>query len=118
MTDKACPHCGQTLPALAPFGLYLTRGEQRIFERVARAGPGGVHIRTLIDHVWGDDPNGGPLYAQKSLHVRIWHLNKKLRSKGKEISCGNRHTNYVLRDAASQNVFLWVPRSDQSEALA
>jgi len=114
MTEQVCKCCGQTLPLVAPFGLYLTRGEAVIFERVARAGPYGIHVNELVAHVWADDPDGGPLWARKSLHTRIFHLNQKLRTKGYTINCRSRHANYALCDHKTGNTFLWInPRRQQ-----
>lgn len=118
MTDQICQCCGQTLPVLAPFGLRLTAGERRIFERVARAGPHGIHVSELLDYVFAEDIDGGPLWAAKSLHTRIHYLNRKLRTKNKIISCRSRHANYALRDLSTGNPFLWVPPKIQRELRA
>ena len=36
----------------------------------------------LIDALWGDDENGGPLCANNTLNVHVYKLNKKLRPFG------------------------------------
>jgi len=36
-------------------------------------------IERLIHCVWGHDPDGGPLSAQRIIHLHIFHLRKRLR---------------------------------------
>ena len=38
-----------------------------------------VPIERLIHCVWGHDPDGGPLLAQRIVHLHVFHLRKRLR---------------------------------------
>ena len=85
---KTCKCCGQTLPPAYPDGLQIRGGHIRIYEVVRRAGKYGVSTDTLVDAVYGDDPNGGPGDAKNTLSCRIVYLNKKLKPFGQRITCG------------------------------
>jgi hypothetical protein len=39
----------------------------------------------LIDLVWGDDPDGGPMFAENSFHVSIGTLKERLNREGWDI---------------------------------
>jgi hypothetical protein len=47
--------------------------------------PDGLTINNLVDLVYGDDPNGGPLTAPRSLNVLAHRANKQLRAQGYQI---------------------------------
>ena len=79
---RFCSACGQTLPPRIDLGIRLTSGQQRLVERVHRAGVEGILSTDLLDYMYGDDPNGGPETGKKALAVRICQLNKVLRKKG------------------------------------
>ena len=98
-----CPCCGQTLPPELPFGLKLAPQQQRLVERVRKAGRYGILSDVLFDFLYSDDPDGGPASGKVCLHTRIWQVNCKLREVGKVIRAsrgGNigGATNYVLKD--------------------
>ena len=40
---------------------------------------GSVTYRDIIDQLWGHDPEGGPLYAQRIISIYVWKLRKCLR---------------------------------------
>ena len=106
IVDRAlgvCPCCGQTLPPDLPFGLKFSPQQQRIVERVRRAGPNGICSDDLFAFAYKDDPDGGPLSGKDCLYVRVRQINCKLAKVGKVIRAprggnGGGATNYVLKD--------------------
>lgn len=64
--------------------LALVRGRvaRRLVEALLRH-PGGLAIGALIDEVYGDDPDGGPLTAERTLRVAVCKLRKRLRTDGR-----------------------------------
>ncbi len=87
MSYRCCPTCGQRLPSQSPLPkqVHFSPGQQRIVDRVRRAGPNGIPSDELLSFVYADDPDGGPLWANATLHTRIWQINRKLRKIGKVI---------------------------------
>lgn len=86
-----CAHCGQAVPARLTWDrdlgilmcgadrLRMGRTRARLFDAVYRAGSAGVPIERLVDFLYGDDPNGGPLAASNVVQARIWLLNAELK---------------------------------------
>ena len=83
------PHC----PRAYRYGWFIVSGK---FERGIQPQEAGVLVAMifakaavkcadLIDALWGDDPEGGPLHAEKAVHVYVCRLNKTLRAFGREI---------------------------------
>lgn len=100
--EVTCPHCGQELPENRPLGLKLARSSKRLYTLVAKAGKHGIDIDVLFNRLYDDDPGGGPTSGVTCLYTRIWMLNRRLRTKGREIvgvghGRGSEHR-YVLRD--------------------
>ena len=56
----------------------------------------------LIDVFWGDREDGGPLYADKIIHVYVCKLNKNLREFGWELSQLGDKKGYSLRRAVKK----------------
>lgn len=83
--DKICKCCGQTLPPPVVFDVHLSAGERDIFDNVHKAGRYGIETDRLMDRLYGDQENGGPLTGVRSLHVRIVMLNRKLKPEGYRI---------------------------------
>lgn len=63
----------------------MTLRQRRLVERVARADSAGIASDALLDYLYGDDPDGGPYTARKSMHVQISRINQHLRPYGLEI---------------------------------
>jgi len=59
---KACECCGHPLPEFNALR-GLTRTQQKMFDAVDASGRRGIDRRALMDAVYGDDPNGGPMYV-------------------------------------------------------
>jgi hypothetical protein len=72
-----CPQCRQPV---APTGLRLPRIKQRILESVRRRP--GITVQELLDQVWADALDGGPLTGAKCLHVHVAQLNRRLAPHG------------------------------------
>ena len=75
MKMEVCPCCKRPLgPKVKLDGPV----QQRIFDYVSEH-PDGVPMSKIIDAVYFDDPNGGPL---GHIRDRIWVLNNKLKERG------------------------------------
>jgi hypothetical protein len=57
---------------------------QRLVDIVTNR-PDGMAIGELVDAVYADDPDGGPVTAPRSVNVMIHKANKQLRSQGYQI---------------------------------
>lgn len=98
MPDQICKCCGQTLPPPFEIGLKLAPGPRRLLDAIYLAGEYGITTERLIDKSYCDDPNGGPEYARKTIHVRICKLNKQLRPRGWVITGRDTHNGtYILK---------------------
>lgn len=65
--------------------MYLPPLQYRVWDEVRRAGD-GIPMTTLVDKVYADKPNGGPLHAKKSVYVSIHELNKRLEKRKQRVS--------------------------------
>jgi hypothetical protein len=85
---KVCPTCG--FPLADHELSWLFRGKHReIFEYVAAAGTLGISIHQLVDKVYSDHPDGGPLYARNCVAVMVrQRINPKLEPYGLKITAG------------------------------
>lgn len=63
-----CCCCGQVLPPK----LKLPVVKQRIYDMVARHP--GIRLQQLINHVYAEDPNGGP-ESLNIIHVHVHQIN-------------------------------------------
>lgn len=54
---------------------------QRIFDALC-SNPYGLTSRQLVDIVYRDDPDGGPLSDRNAIDVRIVHMNRMWRRRG------------------------------------
>ena len=79
--SKCCPTCHQVLPPT----VVLPRLRQRIYDYVARH-PNGVTVGSIADHIYADDPSGGPGNADVCVRTQIYFINNKvLRPMGMQI---------------------------------
>lgn len=87
---KRCKCCGQLLPfksameACDPRLLFV-----RVYELVRRAGDQGILTGEVLDTIYADDPEGGPLTARNCLRVHKHRANKYLKTAGQKIICTN-----------------------------
>jgi hypothetical protein len=78
---QVCPQCRRPFPPpLAVSGPI----RQRLVDLLINS-PDGIAVRELVGLVY-DDPNGGPLTAQRSLNVIAHRANKELRRQGFQIT--------------------------------
>lgn len=81
-----CPNCGYRharedyAPELAGFG--RSRRQQEVILRLSQAHGSLVHTDQLIDFVYGDDEDGGPLDARACLQVHITKARQKINRLG------------------------------------
>lgn len=94
---SSCPVCGgpllgedtQWIKAANVFvwprgAARLTPDEGAMFDRLwrARHGAEAVPRDSLIDAVWSDDDDGGPISADRRLKVMACHIRKKIEGSG------------------------------------
>jgi len=82
---STCPCCGSTMkrvPVDALRFLRASRAEVAVISILADAYPMWVPTSVIADRVYADDPNGGPLYADKSVAVRLNRLKGRLADLG------------------------------------
>ena len=85
---RVCHCCGFPL-ADDELAWLFTRTQLKIYLAVARAGRAGKSIEALVDRVYGDRPDGGPLYARNCMSVLIHQkINPKLAPHGLKITAG------------------------------
>lgn len=77
-----CAMCGTMLadthnPADLLANLNLPRRRRQIFEKLVER-PAGVSVKDLIWHLYGDDPDGGPVDAEGCVDSHISYLRKAL----------------------------------------
>lgn len=71
----------------------LGRRQRRIVELYLKRFGRWVSTDALLDVLWDDDPDGGPVTARQTLAVQIHHIRRRLRPHGLTIeghSSGNR----------------------------
>ncbi len=55
----------------------LSPSEAIIMAVLCQAGSRGVSRETLVDRLWGDDPDGGPAGTDKIISIHVSHLRAK-----------------------------------------
>lgn len=105
MILPTCKCCGQTLPRDSPFEMVsLTPQQYRIVQRIKKAGKHGITTEMLIDHVYANDPDGGPVTAAQTLHVQVMLANRELRKIGFKVAStckGRRDGEYRITQAGA-----------------
>lgn len=93
----------------------LSRIMQRIFWFVALR-PWGVTQAEIFDHLYGDDPDGGPFDHIISVHLN--HLNKQLEQSGlciAKLTKRNHSLPYQLRRLDNGHIWLPFPAAEAAE---
>lgn len=86
MTKLLCPHCGSPVADYDSIDLRrLTRLQSRALEALVSGRNRFLAANSLIDQIYADDPNGGPLDSQACLRSVIHKLRPKLRKTGWDI---------------------------------
>lgn len=87
-----CPCCGATLASGPPTWLVelfiLCPAERRLMKVLARRFPWYVDREILIDALYGDRSDGGPLSANNVLSVHLCQLRRALEPFGWTVSKG------------------------------
>jgi hypothetical protein len=92
---KVCECCGHPLPSYHAL-LGLTRGQQRIFEIVEKAGKAGITADRVRDKLYADDANGGP-DSPNVINVQRTKMNRALQEYDLKIrSTGGHHSIWRL----------------------
>jgi hypothetical protein len=84
-----CKCCGHPLPE-SNAALGLTRGQQRLFQFVEKAGRAGITRHDLMDRMYANDPNGGP-DSLNVLNVQKTNMNRRLLKHGLKITTSRGH---------------------------
>ena len=79
-----CPCCGSEIDQTPALGLVeVVQGLSRtLVTELAMAYPGTVSMERLIDVLYGDDPQGGPLSADNAISVYNWRIRKVIEPLG------------------------------------
>jgi hypothetical protein len=72
-----CPCCNGTGLINEYPPVRLSEMQYRIWDIVRRA-PHGIAVGELVNRVYADHPNGGPISAPQSVCVTVWKANKRL----------------------------------------
>jgi hypothetical protein len=88
---KVCECCGQVVPPDNPFAGQPVKA--RIYEYISK-NPGKSR-NEIIDHVYADDPDGGPEWTS-TLSVHIHFMNWRLRKLGLRIAAMPWHGYRIL----------------------
>ena len=76
-----CPRCRRPFPP----PLVVTGPLRQRMVNILANRPDGLTINNLVDLVYADDPDGGPVTAPSSLNVMAHKANKQLRAQGYQI---------------------------------
>ena len=82
---KVCECCGRPIPEIDVMS-ELTRTQGKILLALDKAGRVGVPLRTLVDRIYGDDPNGGPINAISCMRTMRSRMEPVLNKFGMRIS--------------------------------
>lgn len=83
MAKLLCTHCGAPMGDFSDLDIRaFTRTERRIIQALANSGNRHLSKNDLVQHVYFDDPNGGPDWAEQSIAVRMVSLRRKLEKMG------------------------------------
>lgn len=94
---RCCPQCGFPI-ASDRMIRELPEVQKSIYDTVSKAGSAGAPLGAIIEQVYAGDPHGGPLYAEDSVRVAKFNLNKKLAPMGLAIRASlGRGARYFLR---------------------
>lgn len=106
---NTCSCCGQTLPDEDVPWNFFQGNRRKIIERIRKAGKNGCTRQMIFNHLYADDPDGGPNWAHNIIAVYISQINKELRKRdvkmkieniiGPKSGAGNQAI-YALREAS------------------
>ena len=79
--SRLCPACHRPFPP----PLVVTGPLRQRMVNILADRPDGLTINDLVDQVYANEPDGGPLTAPRSLNVMAHKANKQLRAQGYQI---------------------------------
>jgi hypothetical protein len=82
-----CPCCNGRGEIDDQLPVPMTRMQQKIYE-IVRRHPRGIASGRVINQVYADRSDGGPLHARESMFVIICRLNRKIRGHNLRIDTG------------------------------
>ena len=92
-----CPCCAGAGKISLDVPEALPGLERLIFETVAKSKTAGTSTDALVDAIYGHRADGGPDFAKKAIHVRIWRINKRLAPAGLAVRSDNCGASSVYR---------------------
>ncbi|MEY9506948.1 hypothetical protein ABIE87_006506 [Bradyrhizobium diazoefficiens] len=87
---EVCECCGHPLPTLE-VQLELTPRQRAIFGVLQKAGRAGIPLSLLVERLYSDHPDGGPLSALNGVCVQRQHMQSKLAKFGMTITTSKGH---------------------------
>lgn len=81
MSPKVCECCGRPLPSAyseAALSAGLTAQERDLFLAIADSPSDIVTYQSIIDSLWGNDGDGGPLGADRVVFTVACRTNRKM----------------------------------------
>ena len=97
MSERVCPHCKRPYPRQ-----FTVHGplRQRVVDALAGIAE-GLTIERLVDLVYADAPNGGPMTAAASVGVALRKASRELEAQGHRIIVSSRGRGAVYRLVAT-----------------
>lgn len=81
-----CPNCGyrHTREDYAPelASVRLPRRERDLILRLSQAHGSLVHTSNLVDFIYQDEEDGGPLTADRTIHVHVTKARQRIKPHG------------------------------------
>ena len=87
---KVCEACGHPVNDFE-IQLKLTPRQRDMYRALQKAGQRGLLIQELINKVYADEPDGGPMTANNVVQVQKMHMQKKLSAFGLQITTTRGH---------------------------
>lgn len=91
-----CPCCGGRGEIEEGAPVPLSELEFRIYDTVRRA-TGGISGAKLLGKIYDHRIDGGPDQAQKTMHVTIWRMNRKLAAASLRVAATTRGVGGVYK---------------------
>jgi len=91
VTQHRCPNCGyrhhDTGYAEELLDLPLQNAQRRVLTRLMIGNGGTVSKAAIVDDLYGDLVDGGPLAAEKVVESHISKLRKRIKPRGWTVRC-------------------------------
>jgi hypothetical protein len=83
-----CPCCKGKGEIEETAPVHLSPLQLKIYKTVRKSAY-GIPGTELVNRIYADRDDGGPLWASVSINVQILRMNKRLAAVGQRIGCGN-----------------------------